>query len=359
MVERNFGTRARQGRPKISVIVPVYNVEVFLTRCLESIINQTYTNLEIILVDDGSTERSSVICDKYSSDDPRIILIRQDNKGLSAARNAGLDICSGDYISFIDSDDWVELDMLEVLLNAIIEHSADVACCEAVRHKGRVTTYNEEVGDIRIIEGQKDILDEHICGRLSSSAWGKLFKREMFDYGHRFPKGCVYEDIRTIWKVLLICNKVVLVDRRMYHYYFRRGSITSNHTTRSLEDLWNAYDERRKGLSQVNELWNRFLIEDCLNAAAVIWSHFYPVLQDEGINIEQKKLLNNLSEFTNNYKKMIPISRFDLPHKLRILFPLLNDTKSLRASHYCYKLYCAVEEAVKILQLINHSASHV
>ena len=114
---------------KISIIVPVYNVEKYLKTCLDSIINQTYQNLEIILVDDGSTDNSGEICEEYRKTDSRIILIHKENEGLSMARNFGLDIASGDYISFVDSDDFIARNMMEALYNRLLETQSDMAIC--------------------------------------------------------------------------------------------------------------------------------------------------------------------------------------------------------------------------------------
>ncbi len=159
----------------ISIIVPVYNVIKYLRHCIESIVNQTYTNLEIILVDDGSNDESEKVCDEYKNKDSRIIVIHQENRGLSAARNAGLDICKGKYISFVDSDDYIEPDFIECLYSSIIENSVKVSMCNInyVDENSQIIG-TEKWDNIDIMSGRdilkqnKDFIHSVVCNKLYS-----------------------------------------------------------------------------------------------------------------------------------------------------------------------------------------------
>ena len=211
----------------ISVIVPVYNVKEYLVDCIESIVNQTYRNLEIILVDDGSTDGSSTICDEYGLKDKRIRIIHKVNGGLSSARNAGLDCANGAYISFVDSDDWLEQDFYRILYGAIKAANADIAVC------GRylVSEYGKEkmfCSDEQNIFSRKEALREIFClGLVDVAAWDKLYRRSVLD-GVRFPDGEINEDTAVVYKVFNKVKLLVHVGMPLYNYRVRIGSITKS-----------------------------------------------------------------------------------------------------------------------------------
>lgn len=211
---------------KISVIIPVYNVEKYLVRCVESIINQTYQNLEIILVDDGSPDASGSICDSF--EDPRIRVIHKENGGLSSARNAGLDIATGDYIGFVDSDDWIELDMYETMLRMAKENQAKIVCVGNYEVDSR--TGEKKLG--LCPKKTECISGEEFTGRMflwqgwDSSACDKLFHRSLFE-NQRYPLGQISEDVALIYKITLSSERVAVCGRPMYYYYQRSDSITS------------------------------------------------------------------------------------------------------------------------------------
>lgn len=167
--------------PKISIIVPVYNVENYVSKCIESIINQTYKDVEIIIVNDGSTDKSGDICDYYSKKDARIILIHQENQGLSMARNNALDIASGDYIGFVDSDDWIAPDMYGTLYNNAIEHDADISMCNFyyVSETGECSPYSNENQPIKVLEGIHKIA--HNIRLNNDYVWNRLYRRHLFN----------------------------------------------------------------------------------------------------------------------------------------------------------------------------------
>ncbi|MBV4417258.1 glycosyltransferase [Clostridium tyrobutyricum] len=214
--------------PKITVIVPIYNVEKYLHKCIQSIINQTYPHLEIILVDDGSPDNCGSICDDYSLKDDRIKVIHKENGGLSDARDVGLDNATGDYVSFIDSDDYISKEFYEVLINLIIKYNADIAQCEFLEIYEDYT-YNEvkiyidqNINILNNIEALNNLFNENYVNTVV--VWNKIYKRELFK-NIRYPKGKVHEDEYTTYKLLFNAEKVVLTSKKMYYYLQRSNSI--------------------------------------------------------------------------------------------------------------------------------------
>lgn len=221
----------------ISVIIPVYNVKEYLERCVKSVINQSYKEMEIVLVNDGSTDGSAEICDSLKGVDSRIIVIHKKNGGLSDARNKGIDIAKGKYITFIDSDDYVTDDYIEYLYKMISENQAQISIC------GLLKTSNEnETRRIQnpIIEklGKEQALKEMLYAKkYSVSAPAKMYLTELFD-NVRFPLGKFSEDMFTTYKVFDKSTKVVYGNQLCYYYFCRKGSlITSSFTTKKLDVL--------------------------------------------------------------------------------------------------------------------------
>ena len=236
---------------KITVIVPVYNVEHYLDKCLDSVIKQTYKNIEIIVVNDGSTDNSGEICQEYAQKDNRIVYIEKENGGLSDARNAGLDRMTGSYVTFVDSDDWVELDYVDTLYTKIIEYQADIAV-------GNYYSFNESEGmfyfhilgdsyyekvydNVSIFENLYE--SQEMKSFALISAWGKLYKAKLFDY-LRFDKGKLGEDGYFNQKMYLSVNKVVYLNKGLYAYRQRSGSITKTWTEKWMHALVDAMSER-------------------------------------------------------------------------------------------------------------------
>jgi glycosyltransferase involved in cell wall biosynthesis len=218
----------------ISIIVPVYKTEIYLHKCLNSIVSQTYKNLEIILIDDGSPDNCGIICDECAAQDSRIKVIHQKNEGLSAARNAGLKIASGDYIGFVDSDDWVDVDMYEILHKGVVEYGAQIAICgyyEVVDNKFRQVKEKDTTLCSREDAVHRLILDE----TFTNHAWNKLYKRELFD-GVFFPYGRAFEDIGTTYKLFEKAQKIVFLNSSKYYYLLRKDSIIGDKTIKSRAD---------------------------------------------------------------------------------------------------------------------------
>lgn len=225
--------------PTISIIVPVYKVEKYLSRCIDSILAQTYTNIEIILVDDGSPDNCDKICDEYAKKDNRIKVIHKNNGGLSDARNAGLEIASGDYIGFVDSDDYIKEDMYQKLLKACIDNNAQLSIC------GRYDVFENEIipsfsfSGFKIWNSKEAIENLLTWNNLDSSACDKLFNKQLFKK-LRFPVGKYNEDIFVMTNILHEVNKIVHIGESMYYYCHRPNSITTEIFSEKKMDLLDA-----------------------------------------------------------------------------------------------------------------------
>ncbi len=209
----------------ISVVVPIYNVETYLKECIESIINQTYKNLEIILVDDGSTDNCGNICEEYALKDSRIKVIHKENGGLSSARNAGIDIATGEYITFIDSDDYVSLDMIEWMYNSLKKYNAELISCILTKNADLLGKGNREKIDVCSPKKALEyILKEK---NIVTSACAKLYRTDLFE-GVRYPNGFIHEDFATTYKIFHKCTRIAYSEIPMYYYRYNPTSITKS-----------------------------------------------------------------------------------------------------------------------------------
>ena len=228
----------------ISVIVPVYNVESYLEKCIESILIQDYVNFELYLVDDGSTDRSGSLCDSYAQRDPRIRVLHKPNGGLSDARNAALDHIKGEYVVFIDSDDFVDPKYLSTLYRLIRMKHADISICnfQYISEKGILLNRVENSGEI-IELSQKDALQSLVRGEvINTSASMKMYRTSLFKE-IRYPKGQLYEDIATTYKLFFKADKLVYQNYAFYIYLCRTGSITKqSFTAKRLDAIKNTQE---------------------------------------------------------------------------------------------------------------------
>lgn len=214
------------GKELISVIVPVYNVEKYLHKCLNSIINQTYTNLEIILVDDGSTDKSGMICDEYSELDTRIKVVHQENGGLSAARNTGLDIMNGDLVTFVDSDDWIDCNMINKLYDILLEYNAEISCISfhKVFEDGKKKRRDIVNNKVIVYTGTEAIELLLYKKYVDTSACGKLYRKQDFS-NIRYPKGILFEDLATTYRIFYGKKRIAYSQDKLYYYFQRKNSI--------------------------------------------------------------------------------------------------------------------------------------
>ena len=228
--------------PLISIIIPVYQVEKYLDKCIVSVVNQTYTNLEIILVDDGSLDNCPAICDAWKERDSRITVIHQQNGGLSVARNEGLKIATGEFIGFVDSDDWIEPNMYETLLMALLETEADIAVggIKGFTEDLKTKAYTQPKTTERKLYSAEEALKRLLLLKrfFSSGVWNKLYRRLVIS-DIEFPEGRLHEDV--LWSAQVIGNakNVVCINQICYHYLHRLDSIS--HDAR--QKVQRVYDE--------------------------------------------------------------------------------------------------------------------
>ena len=224
----------------ITVVVPVYNVAQYLDRCFENLTKQTYQNIEILLIDDGSTDRSGEICDSWSARDPRIRVFHKPNGGLSDARNFGLHHASGSYIAFLDGDDWYDLRFLEVMHRAITQTGADIAECDYLytTDKESRNTHNPVVSPPKIFTG-RECFHQYLQTTFFVGVWNKLYRRELIA-GMPFQIGVFHEDEYWTYRIFSIARKVCRLGYVGYYYFHRSDSIV--HTAPSLKRISNAFE---------------------------------------------------------------------------------------------------------------------
>lgn len=238
---------ASQATHLVSVVVPIYRVEEYLQKCVRSLLGQTYSNLEIILVDDGSPDRCGAMCDQFASADERIHVIHKANGGLSSARNAGLDYSTGDFVTFVDSDDWVHPDYIRVLHDCLLRDGGDIACCRWRRvheNTAEPEELEEKVPGSRVVESRSALRlmlqQDESC---ETSACAKLFKAILFA-DLRFPEHVRFaEDLATTYRVLFKSRRVVLCDAPYYCYFLRSSGLEGSPFSDSRLDLIDVVNE--------------------------------------------------------------------------------------------------------------------
>lgn len=234
-------------KPLVSVIIPIYKVEKYLSTCVESVINQTYKNIEIILVDDGSPDNCPKICDEYAEKDNRIKVIHKQNGGLSDARNAGIKIAEGDYFSFVDSDDVIHPQMLEFLSKTAVEKKVQVVTCGFSNIpedcNGNDNSYFYTFENAFAEKCKEVALIEYVKKVYWTTAWAKLYSRKLFEK-IEYPVGRLHEDEFTTYKLLYSAGKICMLNLPFYYYRIRSSSITANITEKNLTDTIDAFVEK-------------------------------------------------------------------------------------------------------------------
>lgn len=270
--------------PLISIVVPVYNAEKTIVRCLSSICNQTFQRLEIIVINDGSTDNSFLLCQKIASTDKRIRLITQDNAGRSCARNKGVDLAQGEWIGFVDSDDWIDSDMYGQLYSAVVSQSADIAQCsyfyndnEIPKHKIKGVFTHDEA--LELLFRDKEI---------KNFLWNNLFRRTLFD-GVRFPESQNFEDMAVMFKLFDKIDRMVCIDKPEYHYCTSDTSIV-----RSAFLLKNKLDY----LSALNEQYRFAQSKGLWKSSSIVLAKKYMGILDECLrNHVPQKDIDPIVEF--------------------------------------------------------------
>lgn len=318
---------------EISIIVPVYNVEKYLNKCVDSILNQTFKDFELILVDDGSPDNSGTICDQYAKEDTRVRVIHKENGGLSSARNAGIEVAQGKFLGFVDSDDYIAEDMYELLYNNILQEDADLSICgiyDIYKDKNpKVSPGFKKV--CTKVEMIKMVLEAKL---VSVHAVNKLYKRSLFDK-IRYPVGIITEDAAIIFQVLDQCKKIIFDASQKYYYFHRDESISSKKfSIRDLDtiEVWKANEEWIskkypifKNKAHTRVCWANFIVLDKL------------VLSDK--TEEAKNISKGIRKFLlNNFLFIMSNDRLTKGRKISLIFLLFGPTTYKLPVKYQYNL---------------------
>lgn len=318
--------------PLISIIVPVYNLELYIKKCIDSILAQTFTNFEVIVVNDGSTDNSGDICDEYAQKDNRVVVVHKKNDGLSSARNTGIKISRGKYLGFVDGDDWIYDDMYEKLYTLSNQNNCDIAICNIYREiKGEVNYIERAklIKEMDNIEAMRQLF-KGILYRFS--VCNKLYKKSCFR-GIEFPEGRLHEDLSTTYKLFSNANKVVFTNYTGYIYVKRENSIlNSRYNPKRLESFiaWNEI------LSFMNIKYPQLSEE--YYSCFVYWciDHIYQILNQIDKKVEQERYLVSIQLYLQKYyKAVIILDTLSLKYKYLITclnynFKLLLFTNSMK-----------------------------
>lgn len=240
-------------RDLISVIVPVYNTEKYLSRCIESVLNQTYKAFELILVDDGSTDKSPHICDDYAAKDRRIKVMHQENQGVSSARNKGLDCAKGKYITFVDSDDYIVPEFIEKMHDVMTNNDVEICVCDFFQFASDIMPEVYKQEEIKIHTGREACFFQYSNRSIKFIApWGKLYRKKCFDH-IAYPVGRIHEDEFITYKLLYQANQIAEIDNKLYGYYINPKGIMRSKFSLTKYDIVEAIDEKEKYFMKNNE----------------------------------------------------------------------------------------------------------
>lgn len=323
-------------KPTVSVIVPVYNLEPYIERCLDSILVQTFTHFEVIVVNDGSTDKSGEICNEYAKRDHRIRVFHQQSKGVSSARNKGVEVATGDYIGFVDGDDYIVEDMYEKLYQACIETRSSIAICKLGREiNGGLT--NDDIGNFYSSQlNHEEAMRELFKGVLYRfSLCNKLFKKDCFE-NVLFPVGRIHEDLSVTYKLFANAEQTIYLNFIGYIYVKRNNSILTTSYYEKRLDAFIGWDEIISFMQQ-EYLQLSSEVMECF--AYSIVDHFYYILNQVEDKNDQKKYLNGVQiSIRKHYKDIRKSATLSLTYKFIIsvinynvnLFVIMNSMKKLK-----------------------------
>ncbi|MBO4815560.1 MAG: LicD family protein [Clostridia bacterium] len=315
---------------KISIIVPIYNVEALLRRCIDSLLKQTYQNLEIILIDDESPDNCGKIIDAYAKMDDRIKVIHQKNVGVCAARNAGLEIATGEYIGFADPDDWVTTDMFEYLYKNAKKYNAAITCCRYYRVIPNKETYCRSDGKLHIYNTEEAIKELVSDFTIRSIFWNKLFKKELFDK-LKFPEDMIYEGTYLVHRLFEMTDKIVFLPDAKYFYYKYDKSYVNTVTIKNQCDFVFAH------LSRYNDLYEKYpkikkvLLEnvtrEALNLIQICATRKNEIKENE-------EYLKKISELIKaNYKEIAELEKVNIVTMKKLKYLVTLSKRDLRIAY--------------------------
>ena len=316
----------------ISVIIPVYNVNNYLRKCLQSIINQSYKNLEIIIIDDGSSDGSSEICDEFLSKDKRIKVIHKKNEGVSIARNIGISIAKGKYIGFVDSDDYIERNMYEILYNNLIRYNSDISMCNYYIEKDGKKTYKKhiDIKNILVIDDKiqfyKYLNENYYKGFL----WNKLFKKELFNNNELDSQIHMCEDLLILARIAEKSKRYCFTTTCLYNYVLRKNSAYNSNINYKHLTALKAYEE----IITIIKKYNDEMLIDSYKLTYFYWCNDickkynqWNINEKENILKKKKVLYKNLMKSNNlNWKNKIEIF---IRNRLYIIYKIATKIKNI------------------------------
>ena len=319
----------------VSVIIPVYNVSRYLPQCFESVISQTYRNLEIIVVDDGSTDDSGSICDQYAEKDDRIHVIHTDNRGLASARNLGLENARGEYISFIDSDDWIEPHAIGTFFKTAIMTEADIVNARyRTEYVGRTVHRPIEKKDSHIYFGQ-DILSAFAEGKFGNVVWNKFYRAECFR-DIRFPDGHNYEDMAIVWKIMKNLSEsggvVTALSDELIHFRVRTSSISHTYTLNNVTDGWNAFLVKYEALPDYQDK----LLTECFAPIRRMWMNYCSFTKED--KAEAQKIIKEMNSFSKKNFHRVMKGKYSYLTKLTCMLTQSRSAAAMWIGFYGSKL---------------------
>lgn len=315
--------------PIISIIIPVYKVEKYLDKCVRSVIGQTYSKLEIILIDDGSPDNCPELCDDYALNDSRIKVIHKSNGGLSSARNAGLDIATGDYIAFVDSDDWVENNAYEEMLKLADKSGAEIVCCGAVKTDGEKDIEKcfcyYPTGTVC---SAKDIVRDILTDKIGSQVWRALYSRKCWEK-LRFPDGRLYEDIPTTFKAFAKAEKTGFIAEPYYNYRMNLDGISHKPNPLTSYHIYLGFKEHYD-YAKVN--FSDIKAACCAKTCHYAVSTYFHYCTDAKTVLEEYK--DEVCDFLDKHKNEIDFNQMPKTRKLAL--------KAYFFSKGAFKLFCTL-----------------
>lgn len=331
-------------QPVVSVIIPIYNAEKTLQRCVNSVLHQTLEAQEILLIDDGSTDGCGAIADAYAAADSRVRVIHKENGGLSSARNCGLDLARGEWISFLDADDWLEKDMLRSLL---AHTDADLIVSglfiDSPKCRDVWSPTEEEIQ----IDSEEAVQRLIVSGRIRNTVFEKIYRKSLFD-NIRFPEGYNFEDIRTTYRLLQAAKKIVLVPDAYYHYVQMKGSIVHTFSAKNCLDRWLAYREQYEVFHNKSKMFETACLKRSVSAAFHVWASLW----EAGRNTcrTENDRIEEIKTFIKEHRREVLLQkRFSPETKLKLLFVSGRGRASMFCSYAVYRFYRLIHP-VKLYQ---------
>lgn len=286
----------------VSVVIPVYNTDKYLRQCLDSVVGQSFQELEILVVDDGSTDDSGRICDEYAAGDGRITVFHTDHRGLSAARNYALDRTGGEYIAFLDSDDWLESNAIQRFLDTARQTGADVVACRFYQEYVDETLESSGPEEGFTAEGEAILRSMILEQKITEDIWNKFYKASLFE-GIRYPEGHLFEDKATTYQLLRKAEKLVYLPDCLVHYRNRENSLSNIHSMNSLVDYWLAFRQRYEDLHTLSDEYHQRTLANCVSAVSRVWRWYAGCTREEKRQAARK--LDDMQKFVVEHEQEI------------------------------------------------------